>query len=77
MADQLDMNGLSLHESQHAGGPGGGLRSAYVPPHARRGGPPGPPPPMNGPGGMDGSAWGPQGYDNISKSSFVLRLGSS
>lgn len=61
MADQLNMNGLNLQDSQHAGpGPNGfGGRSAYVPPHARqtsRPGPPGPPGP-----GMDGSAWGPDG----------------
>lgn len=66
MADQLNMNNLSLQESQHAPKPGqqnGGFgqgRSAYIPPHMRgaRGGPaPGPPagfdgpPPMGGPNG--------------------------
>lgn len=63
MADQLNMNGLSLQDSQHAsnGFPGG--RAAYIPPHARRtGGGPGPgPQPNGGPGGLDGSAWGAQG----------------
>lgn len=67
MADQLNMNNLSLQESQHAPKPGqqnGGFgqgRSAYIPPHMRgaRGGPaPGPPagfdgpPPMGGPNGF-------------------------
>jgi len=67
MADQLNMNNLSLQESQHAPKPGhqqnGGYgqgRSAYIPPHMRgaRGGPaPGPPafdgpPPMGGPNGF-------------------------
>lgn len=33
MADQLNMNGLSLGESQLANGVGG--RSAYIPPHLR------------------------------------------
>jgi ATP-dependent RNA helicase DDX3X len=57
MADQLNMNGLSLN-----GGPG--EQRSYIPPHMRGkmggpapGGPPvnGGPPPMNG--GMNGSAW--------------------
>lgn len=66
MADQLNMNNLSLQDSQHAPKPGqqaGGFgqgRSAYIPPHMRQQrahGPPagfdGPPPgpPMNGYGG--------------------------
>ena len=69
MADRLNMNGLSLEDSQHAnGGFGGKPRSAYIPPHLRAtmgagpqgpSGPPpgmdGPPPPMNG----NGNAWGP------------------
>lgn len=67
MADQLDMNGLSIKDSQHA--PNGfPARSAYIPPHLRGqmggpAGPPGPPPGMDGPppmingGGMSGSAW--------------------
>ncbi|KAI6833737.1 ATP-dependent RNA helicase [Hortaea werneckii] len=74
MADQLNMGGLSLKDSQHAPKPGqpNGLpeRSAYIPPHMRQRGPAGPPagfdgpPPMNG---MNGSAWappqaGPGGY---------------
>lgn len=56
MADQLNMNKLTLSDSQHAqqgppngnhgGGGGGGFqRSAYIPPHARssgRGPAPGP-----------------------------------
>ncbi|KAI9670394.1 MAG: DEAD-box ATP-dependent RNA helicase [Caeruleum heppii] len=64
MADQLNMNGLSLDDSRHAGG-----RPAYIPPHLRGamggGGPPpgmdGPPPMMNGAmnGAMNGNAWGP------------------
>ncbi|KAF2769870.1 putative ATP dependent RNA helicase [Teratosphaeria nubilosa] len=72
MADQLNMNGLSLQDSQHApnhqqqNGFGGGERSAYIPPHMRqRGGPPpgppagfdGPPPPAD----LNGSAWAPNG----------------
>ncbi|GAB1737653.1 hypothetical protein NU219Hw_g2067t1 [Hortaea werneckii] len=74
MADQLNMGGLSLKDSQHAPKPGqsNGFpeRSAYIPPHMRQRGPAGPPagfdgpPPMNG---MNGSAWappqaGPGGY---------------
>ena len=57
MADQLNMNGLSLNDQQ---GPGQGREhSAYIPPHMRGMPPPsmgGPPPPMNG--HMNGSAWG-------------------
>lgn len=64
MADQINMNGLSLKDSAHAPQPGqqqsNGFseRSAYVPPHMRRtGGGPAPaaaapngmgPPPVNG-----------------------------
>jgi ATP-dependent RNA helicase DDX3X len=57
MADQLNMNGLTLKDSQHAAPPNGqqngfAERSAYIPPHLRQrgGGPPaaaaagGPPP---------------------------------
>lgn len=52
MADGLNMNGLSLQDSQHSGQNGGFVRGAYIPPHARRGDPaPGP--------GMDNSAFGP------------------
>ncbi|KAK4561186.1 DEAD-box ATP-dependent RNA helicase [Recurvomyces mirabilis] len=74
MADQLNMNGLSLKDSQHAPQQNGfGERSAYIPPHMRgaprAGGPAGPPPGgfEDGPGGppaaqgMNGSAWAPQG----------------
>jgi ATP-dependent RNA helicase DDX3X len=58
MADQLNMNGLSLGDSQHANGTGG--RSAYIPPHLR--GVPQPPPNMEPSlpavnGGMNQSAW--------------------
>lgn len=61
-ANSINMNGLSLEDSQHAGQNGGMGRSAYIPPHARRGGPPGPPATNGaGPGGMDGSAWAPNG----------------
>lgn len=59
MADQLNMNGLSL------GGPG--EQRSYIPPHMRAkiggptpAGPPavnGGPPPMNTNGGINGSAW--------------------
>lgn len=53
MADGLNMNGLSLQDSQHSGQNGGNgyVRSAYIPPHARREDAPRPG------GGMDGSAW--------------------
>jgi len=51
MADGLNMNGLSLQDSQHNGQNGGFVRGAYIPPHARRGDP------APGPGGMDNSAW--------------------
>jgi len=66
MADQLNMNGLSLGESKHApnGMPTG--RSAYIPPHLR--GSQRVPSPMGmdgagpSPGGsntsLSGSAWG-------------------
>ncbi|KAJ9668780.1 DEAD-box ATP-dependent RNA helicase [Coniosporium apollinis] len=71
MANQLNMNGLSLNDSQHALHQNGFERSAYIPPHLRGRGaggpPPGPemhaPPPamangsMNGSTGMNGSAW--------------------
>lgn len=66
MAEQLNMGGLSLQDSQHANGGGGGFgagRSAYVPPHARGGAPTRGPAPAGEPanGGLDGSAWGPNG----------------
>jgi ATP-dependent RNA helicase DDX3X len=70
MADSLNMNGLSLNDSKHAGGPGGiNGRSAYIPPHLRgQPAPRGPPMmgmdgagpgsmPNGGPQGLNGSAW--------------------
>ncbi|KAI9683350.1 MAG: DEAD-box ATP-dependent RNA helicase [Trizodia sp. TS-e1964] len=64
MADHLNMNGLSLEDSQHANGYGGpGLRggSAYIPPHLRGSIPPrGPPGPPQGPPGPPGP---PPGMD--------------
>jgi ATP-dependent RNA helicase DDX3X len=60
MADQLNMNGLSLNDSKHATGMP--ARSAYIPPHMRNqaGGPPlgmdGAPPGSEM--GLGGSAWG-------------------
>ncbi|KAF2169075.1 hypothetical protein M409DRAFT_53029 [Zasmidium cellare ATCC 36951] len=55
MADSLNMNGLSLKDSQHAPPPGQehqqngfGERTAYIPPHMRTRG--GGPPPSAGPG---------------------------
>ncbi|KAF2435134.1 DEAD-domain-containing protein [Tothia fuscella] len=63
MADQINMNGLSLNDSQHA--PNGNFeRSAYVPPHLRGrpappGGYPGPGPAMGGPPQPP-----PNGYQN-------------
>lgn len=62
MADQLNMGGLSLQDSQHASMNGFGGRAAYIPPHARRTGGPPPPPPAGEPlnGSLDGSAWGPK-----------------
>ncbi|KAI9755147.1 MAG: DEAD-box ATP-dependent RNA helicase [Chaenotheca gracillima] len=73
MADQINMNGLSLEESQHAGGGyrgPGQQRSAYIPPHMRGsmggpapgpGGPGGPPPGMDGPPPMMNGAAGING----------------
>jgi hypothetical protein len=65
MADQLNMNGLSLNESKHAGAMP--ARSAYIPPHMRNQA--GGPPPMNMDGkppgaevGLGGSAWGNTAY---------------
>lgn len=59
MANNLNMNGLSLNESAHApsGGSqnGFGERSAYIPPHLRNRGPA----PPGGPGGFDGPPPGP------------------
>ncbi|KAK7885818.1 DEAD-box ATP-dependent RNA helicase [Exophiala xenobiotica] len=67
MADSLNMNGLSMNESQHAanGPTGNGLRKSYIPPHLRgqARGPPvmnmdgaGPAPPA-ATQGLNGSAW--------------------
>lgn len=60
MADQLNMNKLSLNDSQHAqqapngnGHHGGFQRSAYIPPHARSSG--GRPAPGPGPAALDGA----------------------
>lgn len=78
MADALNMNGLSLNESQHANGIGG--RSAYIPPHLR--GVPQPPPGMDTPppamnGGMGSSAWaGPTAYVSPPLSPLLLSVGS-
>ena len=65
MADQLDMNGLTLNDSKHANGMPAG-RPAYIPPHLRGQPGGGGPPPMDGPPtlppggnpGLGGSAWG-------------------
>ena len=69
MADQLNMNGLSLADSKHAAAMPNG-RPAYIPPHLRgqslRSGPP----PMDGPGtvipaansGLSSSAWANTGF---------------
>lgn len=73
MADSLNMNGLSLTDSQHAPQPGAAQqngfpeRAAYIPPHMRQRAAP----PSSGPNGYDGgpapmsnglnsSAWAPQ-----------------
>ncbi len=62
MADQLNMNGLSLADSQHAAVNGISGRSTYIPPHMR-GVSQGPPPSMDGPapphmnGDLNGSVW--------------------
>ncbi|KAF2454872.1 P-loop containing nucleoside triphosphate hydrolase protein [Lineolata rhizophorae] len=73
MADQLDMNRLTLNESKHAPGSNGfpTERAPYIPPHLRNRPPPppqpsaapapmdaGPPPVMNGGGG---GGWAPPG----------------
>lgn len=62
MADQLNMNGLSLNDSRHATNGNHPGRAAYIPPHLRgRAGPPPPntdgPAPVGNPG-LAGSAWG-------------------
>ena len=61
MADSLNMNGLSLGDSQHAhpgAGPQqngfGGERAAYIPPHMRGQQRSQQPPPSGGPNGFDG-----------------------
>lgn len=57
MADQLNMGGLSLGDSQHAPNGVGAGRSTYIPPHLRGAGGPPPgmenraPPPGPGPAG--------------------------
>jgi ATP-dependent RNA helicase DDX3X len=68
MADQLNMNGLSLADSQHAATNGISGRSTYIPPHMR-GVSQGPPPSMEGPppphmnGDLNSSVWsGPARY---------------
>ncbi|KAK4500094.1 hypothetical protein PRZ48_008280 [Zasmidium cellare] len=67
MADQLNMNGLSLKDSQHAPPPGQGQqngfgeRGAYIPPHMRTRG--GGPPPSAGPG-FDGGPPPPAAVPN-------------
>lgn len=61
MADQINLGGLTLADSQHANGIGG--RSAYIPPHMRgtNSGPPpgmdGPPPPMVNGGDINSNVW--------------------
>lgn len=76
MADQLDIGRMSLQDSQHAPNGFQPERSAYIPPHMRRGqgappamngpGPgPAPAPMMNGGGGMNGSAWGPKSVSSM------------
>ena len=61
MAESLNMNGLSLQDSKHAGNGIGGGRSTYIPPHLRGAGRVPPPMGMDGaaPPPMNGSAWGP------------------
>lgn len=60
MADQLNMNGLSIHDPQHAPNGTGG-RPTYIPPHMRgvqqsaHPGMDGPAPVMNG--GLNDSVW--------------------
>ena len=54
MADQLNMNGLSLNGMDHANGMAG--RSTYIPPHMRNSTTVGPPP--SGQPGLSASAWG-------------------
>ena len=67
MADNLNMNGLSLNDSKHAGSMAHG-RSTYIPPHLRSQGRSGPlmsldgAPPAGGNPGLGGSAWGNQEY---------------
>ncbi|KAF2725701.1 ATP-dependent RNA helicase ded1 [Polychaeton citri CBS 116435] len=66
MADQLNINGMSLNDSQHAPKPAGEQngyqrgagRSAYIPPHMRTRG--GGPPPSAGPPSVNGA---PNGAD--------------
>ncbi|KAI1339005.1 DEAD-domain-containing protein [Xylariaceae sp. FL0016] len=59
MADQLNMGGLSINDQQ--GGPPGGGRASYVPPHMRgkmgQGNGPMPPAPAAAMNGLNNSAW--------------------
>ena len=73
MADQLNMGGLSLADSQHATANGISGRSTYIPPHMRgvqQGPPPsmdGAPPPPHMNGSLSNSVWsGPARYDILS-----------
>ena len=61
MADSLNMNGLSLNDSQHAPHQNGYQeKAAYIPPHMRGR----PAPPSNGPNGFDGYDSGPPPMGN-------------
>ena len=76
MADQLNMNGLSLNDSKHANGGLGGMgtgRSTYIPPHMR--GQPaagGPPPMMDGPAPGEAAAWGNNVYVKNSQDTIKI-----
>ncbi|RMZ82818.1 hypothetical protein DV737_g1921, partial [Chaetothyriales sp. CBS 132003] len=73
MADQLNINGLSLNDSKHAPNNKGGGRSAYIPPHLRNR-PSGPAPVVGSIDGADptpsgtpppnGAAWANNANDN-------------
>ncbi|KAF1815379.1 DEAD-domain-containing protein [Eremomyces bilateralis CBS 781.70] len=65
MADQLNLNGLSLNDSRHAPNEFGGGQSTYIPPHMRGQPPPGPGGPPPGPP-IDVSANGIGGPGNFS-----------
>lgn len=62
MANNLNMEGLSINENARPNGMGGG-RSTYIPPHARSSGRGGhyDGPPRGAPAGVNGSAWAPSG----------------